>query len=149
LDLLRGACTIVYPMNLPPHDPIRMEFENKEELNGTQDSLQVITLEEAELWFCGKLITPGKCLMDFIGKNDKTKVVLKIQKKGGGPPGREPVMTEDERKELMLLAYRKQQDAKRLEEDEDDSYLNSAWADSASLKRSFHGLSNISWNHPH
>lgn len=27
LDRLRGATMIVYPMGLPPHEPIRMEFE--------------------------------------------------------------------------------------------------------------------------
>ncbi len=36
IDELRGAVTIVYPMGLPPHDPIRMEFENDEDLEGTQ-----------------------------------------------------------------------------------------------------------------
>ncbi|XP_013382483.1 UPF0769 protein C21orf59 homolog A-like [Lingula anatina] len=36
IDILRGAVMIVYPMNLPPHDPIRMEFENTEDLEGTQ-----------------------------------------------------------------------------------------------------------------
>jgi hypothetical protein len=36
IDELRGAVTIVYPMGLPPYDPIQMEFENKEELEGTQ-----------------------------------------------------------------------------------------------------------------
>ncbi len=36
IDELRGAVTIVYPMGLPPHDPIQMEFENKEDLEGTQ-----------------------------------------------------------------------------------------------------------------
>ncbi|XP_028840497.1 cilia- and flagella-associated protein 298 isoform X2 [Denticeps clupeoides] len=36
LDQLRGAVMIVYPMGLPPHDPIRMEFEDKEDLSGTQ-----------------------------------------------------------------------------------------------------------------
>ncbi|CAH2219277.1 UPF0769 C21orf59 homolog [Pelobates cultripes] len=36
LDQLRGAVMIVYPMGLPPHDPIRMEFENNEDLSGTQ-----------------------------------------------------------------------------------------------------------------
>lgn len=41
LDMLRGATMIVYPMNLPPHDPIRMEFENKENLEGTQASKEV------------------------------------------------------------------------------------------------------------
>ena len=36
LDKLRGAVTIVYPMQLPPYDPIRLEFEGKEDLSGTQ-----------------------------------------------------------------------------------------------------------------
>ncbi|XP_030058004.1 cilia- and flagella-associated protein 298 isoform X2 [Microcaecilia unicolor] len=36
LDQLRGAVMIVYPMGLPPHDPIRMEFEGIEDLSGTQ-----------------------------------------------------------------------------------------------------------------
>jgi hypothetical protein len=36
LDKLRGAMMIVYPMGLPPHEPIRQEFENKEDLSGTQ-----------------------------------------------------------------------------------------------------------------
>lgn len=36
LDMLRGAVMIVYPMGLPPHDPIRMEFEGREDLAGTQ-----------------------------------------------------------------------------------------------------------------
>jgi len=33
---------IVYPMNLPTHDAIREEFENREDLSGTQESLKVI-----------------------------------------------------------------------------------------------------------
>ena len=36
LDRLRGALMIVYPMNLPPYDPIRLEFEGNEDLSGTQ-----------------------------------------------------------------------------------------------------------------
>ena len=38
LEKLRGAVMIVYPMNLPPYDPIRMEFEGNEDLTGTQVS---------------------------------------------------------------------------------------------------------------
>lgn len=41
LDILRGAVMIVYPMNLPPHDPIREELENRESLAGTQDQKMV------------------------------------------------------------------------------------------------------------
>ncbi len=36
LDKLWGAVTIVYPMNLPPYDPVRLKFEGNEELAGTQ-----------------------------------------------------------------------------------------------------------------
>ena len=36
LDKLRGAVTIVYPMNLPPYDVIREEFEGTADLSGTQ-----------------------------------------------------------------------------------------------------------------
>lgn len=41
LDLLRGVIMIVYPMNLPPHDTIRLEIENNEDLTGTHASLEV------------------------------------------------------------------------------------------------------------
>jgi cilia- and flagella-associated protein 298 len=43
--------TIVYPMGLPPHDPIRMEFENVEELEGTQ---VMFSLKEALLAYSNK-----------------------------------------------------------------------------------------------
>lgn len=36
IDEMRGAVMIVYPMGLPPHDPIKMEFDNEEDLSGTQ-----------------------------------------------------------------------------------------------------------------
>ena len=36
LDQMRGAVMIVYPMGLPPHDPIKQELENTEDLSGTQ-----------------------------------------------------------------------------------------------------------------
>jgi len=36
LQILCGAVMIVYPMGLPPHDPIRHEFDNTEDLSGTQ-----------------------------------------------------------------------------------------------------------------
>lgn len=146
LDLLKGAVTIVYPMKLPPHDIIRMEFENVEDLSGTQASLEVIDPTLAQLWFCGKeMYRDGKTLGDYVGKLETTKIILKLSKRGQGPPGREPIMTEDQRKEMMLHAYRKQEELKKLKEDEDDSYLNSEWADGGNLKRAFHGLNNISW----
>ncbi|XP_050450210.1 cilia- and flagella-associated protein 298 isoform X2 [Cataglyphis hispanica] len=148
LDILRGAVTIVYPMGLPPHDVIRKEFENTEDLTGTQASLEVIDVQLAELWFSGKELLPGKKMKDFVGNNEKTKLIVKLQKRGSGKPAREPLMSEDERKELMLHAYRRQEQLKKLEQDDDDEYLDSPWADGGSLKRHFQGLNNISWR-PH
>ncbi|XP_029645961.1 cilia- and flagella-associated protein 298 [Octopus sinensis] len=143
LDILRGAVMIVYPMGLPPHDPIRMELENKEQLDGTQASLEVIPVENADLWWAGKQLLRGKKLKDYIGNNEKTKIIAKLQKLGQGAPGREPVVSEQEQKEMMAYYYRKQEAAKKLAADDEDSFLNSEWADNQMLKKKFQGLTNI------
>ncbi|XP_016766966.1 cilia- and flagella-associated protein 298 isoform X2 [Apis dorsata] len=148
LDILRGAVMIVYPMGLPPHDVIQQEFENTEDLSGTQASLEVIDVQLAQLWFSGKEMIIGKKLKDYLGMNEKTKIIVKLQKRGAGKPAREPLMSEEERKQLMLHAYRRQEQLKKLEQDDDDQYLDSPWADGGSLKRHFQGLNNISWK-PH
>lgn len=145
LDQLRGAVMIVYPMGLPPHDPIRMEFENQEDLAGTQASLQVIPDEEAQLWWASKELQKDKKLQDYIGKNEKTKIVVKMQKRGQGAPAREPLVGEDEQKKMMMHYYRRQEELKKLEEADDDTYLQSEWSDRQALKRQFQGLTNIKW----
>ncbi|XP_052868745.1 cilia- and flagella-associated protein 298 [Anopheles cruzii] len=143
LDLLRGAVTIVYPMQLPPHDPIRMEFNNTEDLSGTQASLEVIEPAKVQLWFAGKLMLNDKLLGEIVGPNEKTKIIVKLTKLNESAPGREPVITEDARKQMMMHAYRRQEELKKLEQDDDDQYLDSAWSDSRSLKRQVHGLENV------
>ncbi|XP_045197049.2 cilia- and flagella-associated protein 298-like [Mercenaria mercenaria] len=145
LDILRGAVTIVYPMGLPPHDNIKMEFDNNEDLTGTQASLDVIEEQNAALWFSGKEMLRGKQLKDFVGKNEKTKVIAKLQKKGQGCPSREPVVNEQQQKEMMAYYYKKQEEMKKLEKEAEDAYLDSDWADSQALKRNFHGLKDIKW----
>jgi hypothetical protein len=42
LQIMKGAVMIVYPMDLPPYDPVRAELENKEDLSGQQASKLVI-----------------------------------------------------------------------------------------------------------
>lgn len=145
LDLLRGAVMIVYPMGLPPHDPIRMELEDKEDLAGTQASLQVIPTEEAQLWWAGKEMQRGKKLQDYVGKNEKTKIVVKLQKRGQGAPAREPLVTEEQQKQMMLHYHRRQEELKKLDEADDDAYLQSEWSDRQALKKQFQGLTNIKW----
>nr|XP_022903028.1 UPF0769 protein C21orf59 homolog [Onthophagus taurus] len=146
IDLLKGTVLIVYPMKLPVHDVIRMEFDNIEDLSGTQAALEVIDPASAQIWFCGKeMYRDKKFVRDYVGKFENCKVIMKISNRGEGAPSREPIMNEDQRKQMMLHAYRKQEELKKLANDDDDSYLNSSWADSGNLKRAFHGLDNISW----
>ncbi|XP_012714187.2 cilia- and flagella-associated protein 298 isoform X1 [Fundulus heteroclitus] len=145
LDQLRGAVMIVYPMGLPPHDPIRMEFEDQEDLTGTQASLQVIPEDECQLWWAGKEMQRGKKLQDYIGRNEKTKLVVKLQKKGHGAPAREPLVSDEQQKQMMLHYHRRQEELKKLEEADDDSYLDSEWSNRQALKRQFQGLANIKW----
>lgn len=145
LDQLRGAVMIVYPMGLPPHDPIRMDMEDREDLSGTQASLRVIPEEECQLWWAAKEMQRGTKLQDYIGKNEKTKLVVKIQKKGQGAPAREPLITDEQHKQMMLHYHRRQEELKKLEEADDDSYLDSNWSDRQALKRQFQGLTNIKW----
>ena len=47
---------------------------------GFQASLDVIQLEEAALWWAGKEMLRGKKLQDYVGRNEKTKIICKIQK---------------------------------------------------------------------
>lgn len=56
LDQMKGAVMIVYPMGLPPHDPVRQELENTEDLSGTQVRLKV-TGKNKIIFFCRNLHT--------------------------------------------------------------------------------------------
>ncbi|XP_069127896.1 cilia- and flagella-associated protein 298-like [Argopecten irradians] len=148
LDILRGAVMIVYPMNLPPHDNIRMEFENTEDLEGTQASTEVLPEANTSIWFSGKEMLRGKLLKDFVGKNEKTKIIAKLQKRGLGVPQREQVVSEEEQKKMMAYYYKKQEDYKKLQAEADDAYMDQEWADSGALKRNLNGLRDIKWGGP-
>ena len=145
LDQLRGAVMIVYPMGLPPYEPVEMELKGEEDLSGTQASKLVIALDQAALWFSGKEMKSDKLLQDYVGRNEKTKIICKLQKKGQMAPVREPIFSEEEQKHMMAAAYKRQEEMKKLESADDDSYLHSKWADNHGLQRAFQGLSDISW----
>ena len=45
-----------------------------------QASLEVIEKDKGSLWWAGKELMPEKTLEDYIGKNEKTKIVVKLTK---------------------------------------------------------------------
>jgi len=58
-------------------EPVRVLLEEKElfiEQHGTDD----LDPKTSSMWFAGKELVSGKKLNDFAGKNDKTKIVVKI-----------------------------------------------------------------------
>lgn len=143
IDILRGVMMIAYPAyhGLGVWEPAREILECKEfEVFINFDELEMFDEKTATLWCMGKELMKGKKLMDYIGKNEKTKVIVKLSKAGTGAPVREPLIDKETHKEMLAFYYKKQEEAKKLEEDNDDAYLESKWADPKGLKGELHGM---------
>jgi len=136
IDNMRGAVMIAYPAyhRLPVYDPTRMELEDKEELDGFSDMQQVLDHSQTNLWWAGKELQPDQTLEQYVGRNEKTKIVTKLASKSAGAPVREPRIDENTHRAMLAHYYKKQEEQKKLQEDEDDSYLNSDWANPKALK---------------
>lgn len=147
IEWFRGMTMKAYPAfhGLGQWEPVLLLLENKESidfrLHGTDD----VELDKAQLWWAGKELTDGKKLCDFVGKNEKCKIIVKIQHKGSGAPVREPLIDEESHKKMLSYFHKKQEEQKKLEEDEEDAYLNSAWANPRQLKDQLHGTGAIKY----
>ena len=142
VDLLRGAVTIAYPMGLPEHETLPGMIEGKEELEGAA-SLDYLDPDTATLWWAGKEFFRDQTIGDRVGRNEKTKIVARLQKRGGGAPAREPAVSEEERKAMMAHYFKKQEEMKKLAENDEDDFMHSAWADPKALKRDLMGVSGV------
>jgi len=141
LQTMKGAVTMAFPMGLPKHDPVYSALEGEEGLDGTQAQQGLLDPATAQLWCAGKEFVREELVRDRVGKNEKTKVVAKLQKPGHGAPAREPCVSEGERKAMMAHYFKRQEELKALAEADDDDYLHSAWADTKALKNSLQGIS--------
>jgi hypothetical protein len=137
IDNIRGAVTIAYPMGLPEYDDVKQEINGTAEIVG-QDTKLVFDPDTATLWFAGKEFFRDQIVKDRI-RHEKSKIVAKLGKKGGGAPAREAAVSEAERKAMMAHYFKKQKEMKEITEDDDDSFANSSWANPKGLKNSLHG----------
>lgn len=144
INNIRGAVTIIWPMGLPEYDPVFEILNGTEDISGTSHAAEVMP-ENSSLWWAGKELVRGKLLSDFIGKNEKTKILAKLTKPGSGAPARENPMNEQAQKEMMAFYFRKQEEHKKLMENDDDDYVQSSWANPKALKSNFTGVGNVSW----
>lgn len=145
IDWIRGMVMKAYPAfhGLGEWEPVLLLLENKEEIDHTLHSTDDLKIETAQLWWAGKELMNGKKLCDYVGKNEKSKIIVKMQHKGSGAPTREPLIDEESHKSMLSYFHKKQEEQKKLEEDEEDAYLNSAWANPKQLKDQLHGMSNV------
>jgi len=136
IDNMRGAVMIAYPAmhRLPVYDPVRCELEDREELDGHSELQDVLDAPQTNLWWAGKELRLDATLEEYLGKNEKTKIVAKLCPKASGAPARESRVDESTHKAMMAHYYKKQEDNKKLIEDDDDSYLDSEWANPKGLK---------------
>ena len=146
LDNLRGAVTMAYPMGLVDHEITKGLLNDDEYANmmaGSSAGQEILDPATAQLWWAGKEFFRDQCMAERVGKNEKTKIVVRLQKQGGGAPQREPAVSEDERKAMMAHYFKKQEEMKKMAEADDDDYLNSTWANPAALKNNLRGTSDI------
>merc|ERR1712066_260238 len=114
--------------------PSAAELEDKEELDGHSEMQDVLDTFQTNLWWAGKELRPDQTLEQYVGRNEKTKIVAKLCPKSAGAPVREPRLDEGTHKAMLAHYYKKQEENKKLQDDEDDSYLDSEWANPKSLK---------------
>ncbi|KAK9865940.1 hypothetical protein WJX84_010576 [Apatococcus fuscideae] len=143
IDDVRGAVMAAYPHGLPAWDRVRQALEGREQLSGTSREQDDLDARDAEVWFAGKQLQPGNRISVHAGKQEKTKLVVRLQKAGQSAPQREPAVDADTQ-QAMLAWYRKKQDEQeKLAGDEADDYANSNWADPQSLKTYFSGVKEL------
>jgi len=96
LDLIRGLVMMAYPAyyGLGEWEPIKVILENREEFDEKMDLSDDLWVDKSSLWICGKELQAEKFFYDYFGKNEKSKYVVKVQKRGSGAPQREPMIDE-------------------------------------------------------
>merc|ERR1712006_63893 len=115
-------------------------------MGGTAEGQDIMDQESTVMWWASKQLDRAKTLQDYVGRNDKTKIVVQLTKKGAGAPVRQSQnQSEDEQKAMMAYYFKKKEEWKKLEEEDDDSYLASAWANPKSMKAQLNGTANVSW----
>ncbi|CAL8468577.1 g8117 [Coccomyxa elongata] len=139
---IRRAAAIAYPEGLPAEEPFKHALGGTEDPIGTSHDGDELDASEAELWFASKKLPVRSKLSQHVGRNEKTKAVVKLQHAGYGRPPREPVVDEETQKAMLAYYHKKQEDEKRLAAD-DTMYFDSAWANPKSLKNQFSGVGDV------
>merc|ERR1711939_1091507 len=94
----------------------------------------VLDTFSTNLWWAGKELRTDQTLEQYLGRNEKTKIVAKLAPKSSGAPVREPRIDEGTHKAMLAHYYKKQEEDKKLRDNDDDAYLDAQWANPKALK---------------
>jgi hypothetical protein len=104
-----------------------------------------IVLGPVVMWWSGKPLAKDCDFVKYLGKNEKTKIIVKISKEGASAPPREPAVDAKTQSELMAHYFRKQEEEKKIIEDDDISFGNSDWANPRGLKGQLVGIGSVQY----
>ena len=141
LARLGGAVTIVYPGGLPKSEPIKQLIEG----GPVKNELDV---KMVQFWVIRKSYQRGKHIYDYTGKNEKQTFVAKFTGPESGPPPRDVSVSQEAQIKWMSAMHKKAEELKRIDKDDDNSYLDSEWANPRGLKNTFQGINDVDWK-PH
>ncbi|MCQ2819919.1 MAG: CFAP298 family protein [archaeon] len=151
LALMKAGLMIGYPnyYGLGDWEPAKVYFEDKGDiLNKDEANQDYYQFDTTLIWYAGKELEKGKLLCDYVGKNEKTKIIVKFTKKGTGAPMREPLIDKETHSKMLSYYYKRQEEHKKLEAESEDSYLDSQWADPKAMQKELYMKgSNISWKY--
>ena len=100
---------------------------------------------QAVMWWAGKCLNRAENFTKYVGKMEKTKIIVKLSVDTEHAPPREAAIDAKTQNEMMAYWYKKQEEQKKLIEDDDISYANSEWADSHGLKGQLQGMGGVKY----
>lgn len=140
IENIKTAVGQAYQEGLPQHDLARIALEEEDKDLREKHGLPLLDEGATAIWSCNKEFARGQPISHRVGTNEKTKVIVKLATKGGGPPAREPIVSEAERNAMAAFYFKRQEQLKELAKADEDDYLNSSWADPKGMKKSLQGL---------
>ena len=158
-DTIKGGATIAFPQDCTGSDVLQrhaavLDSDTASDVERSKSHRILSIVDDgattddimtgtATMWWSSKPMARDAELNKYTGKNEKTKIIVKLTAEGGTAPPREPAIDARTQNEMMAFWYKKQEEAKKLVEDDDVSFGNSEWANPSGLKNQLQGQAGI------
>lgn len=161
IQTFKGGVTILFPAECSGADAVKRLTEVMESDDTPDDvkskahrilsliddgaSTDAMLQGQTVMWWSARALDRSCDFAKYLGKNEKTKITVKLTLAGAAAPPREPAVDAKTQSELMAHYFRKQEEAKKLVEDDDISFANSEWANPKGLKGQLMGMEGVKY----